>query len=101
MLKPAFATVSFTDVSITSVRESHVRRYLELRPSISNDNILLSDNTIGLTFRLCGEMGVTTMLSDRGKIIGPPQLKEYAVEPVGVAKIKPSAQYEFKNSPFK
>ena len=37
-------------------------------------------------------------LFDCGKIIGPPQLNEYAVEPVDVEMIIPSPQYEFKNS---
>ena len=41
-----------------------------------------------------------TKLSDPGVNIGPPQDKEYAVEPVGVAIIKPSAQYVFKNWSF-
>ena len=34
-----------------------------------------------------------------GKTIGPPQLKEYPVDPVGVETIRPSAQYVFKYSP--
>ena len=33
-----------------------------------------------------------------GAIIGPPQLNEYPVDPVGVETISPSAQYVFKNS---
>ena len=33
-----------------------------------------------------------------GAIIGPPQLIEYPVDPVGVETISPSAQYVFKNS---
>ena len=35
---------------------------------------------------------VNTKLLLFGVITGPPQLKEYPVEPVGVAMIKPSAQ---------
>jgi hypothetical protein len=92
MPKSAFFTFTFIEVSITSVLESHVRRYLELLPSISKDRTLVSDKTIGRTLRLCGEIGVTTMFPDPGKTIGPPQLSEYAVEPVGVATISPSAQ---------
>ena len=48
--------------------------------------------TNGLTFKLCGAIGVITKLLTAGVKIGPPQLKEYPVEPVGVAIIKPSAQ---------
>ena len=42
-----------------------------------------------------------TKLLASGVITGPPQLKEYPVDPVGVAIISPSAQYEFKYSLFK
>jgi hypothetical protein len=51
--------------------------------------------------RLWGATGVITKLPDSGKTTGPLQLNEYPVEPVGVATISPSAQYVFKNSPFK
>jgi hypothetical protein len=37
-------------------------------------------------------MGVMIKFSEFGKIIGPPQLKEYPVLPVGVLTINPSAQ---------
>ena len=43
-------------------------------------------------FKLCGATGVITKLFEPGKIIGPPQLREYAVDPVGVEIIKPSDQ---------
>jgi hypothetical protein len=46
----------------------------------------------GLTLRLCGAIGVITKLLEDGANIGPPQLSEYAVDPVGVATINPSAQ---------
>ena len=45
-----------------------------------------------LSRRLCGATGVMTKFPDLGKTIGPPQLKEYPVEPVEVAIITPSAQ---------
>jgi hypothetical protein len=83
------------------VRESHDNKYFELRPSISKESTFESDNTIGRTVRLCGDIGVITKFADWGKMIGPPQLNEYAVEPVGVATISPSAQYEFSNSPLR
>ena len=42
-------------------------------------------------------MGEIIKFPELGIIIGPPTLREYAVEPVGVEIIKPSAQYVFKN----
>lgn len=38
-----------------------------------------------------GQIGVTTRVSTDGCTIGPPADKEYAVDPVGVDMIKPSA----------
>jgi hypothetical protein len=58
-----------------SERESSVARKLLLLPSISNEMMFLSDTIMGLTFKLCGEMGVITKLSLDGYRIGPPQLK--------------------------
>src|SRR5690606_2467829 len=80
--------------------ESQLRIYLSVLLSISNSSSLSAEITIGRTFKLCGATGVMTKLPLPGMIIGPPQLREYAVEPVGVAMIIPSAQYEFKISPF-
>ena len=37
-------------------------------------------------------IGVTTMQGTDGETMGPPALNEYAVEPVGVAEITPSAE---------
>ena len=47
----------------------------------------LSLTTSGRTFKLCGAIGVMTKFSLFGVMIGPPQLKEYAVEPVGVETV--------------
>ena len=58
-----------------------------------------SETIRGRTFKLCGLTGVNIRLLDCGITTGPPQLNEYPVDPVGVAMINPSAQYEFKNSP--
>jgi hypothetical protein len=41
---------------------------------------------------------VITKLSTSGINTGPPQLREYPVEPVGVEIINPSAQYVVKYS---
>jgi hypothetical protein len=58
--------------------------------------MLLSGMTMGLTVRLCGAMGemIIPLMSDVSS--GPPTLSEYAVEPVGVEIINPSAQYELR-----
>src|SRR3982074_3372782 len=71
------------------------------RPSTSKEMMLLSGTTMGRTFRLCGATGVITKLAESGKTTGPPQLREYPVDPVGVATISPSAQYVFRNSPLR
>src|SRR5207245_6157806 len=50
--------------------------------------------------RTCGQIGVITKTPDSGSRIGPPADNEYAVEPVGVATIKPSALNSVSGSPF-
>ena len=44
-------------------------------------------------------MGVIQIFSDKGSIIAPPADNEYAVEPVGVATIRPSALYDIQSLP--
>ncbi len=44
-----------------------------------------------------GQIGVITTAFIDGKIIGPPAERLYAVEPVGVETIKPSARNLFRN----
>jgi hypothetical protein len=83
---------SFVDEVTVSNLESRVQRKLSALPSTSNESTLVSGITIGLALRLCGATGVMIRLPEFGKIIGPPQLKEYPVDPVGVATINPSAQ---------
>ena len=53
---------------------------------------LSSEITSGLAFKLWGAMGVKTKFLLSGIIIGPPQLRELPVDPVGVETISPSAQ---------
>ena len=48
--------------------------------------------TIGLLEIVCGQMGVRTRALSSGARMGPPAAKEYAVEPLGVAMIMPSAE---------
>ena len=47
--------------------------------------------TAGLLSRECGQIGVTQTADNEGSSIGPPADKEYAVDPVAVAAITPSA----------
>ena len=49
---------------------------------------------------MCGETGVSSRHRSRGDTIGPRAENEYAVEPVGVATITPSAAYDVKNAPL-
>ena len=53
----------------------------------------------GLTLRLCGAIGETISTSESGMTIGPPTLREYAVEPELVATRRPSAQYVGRGLP--
>ena len=46
--------------------------------------------------RLCGAIGEMMKLFESGVTMGPPTLIEYAVDPVGVDTMRPSAQYEFR-----
>ncbi|MPN37868.1 hypothetical protein SDC9_185389 [bioreactor metagenome] len=48
-------------------------------------------NTNGRSVNECGEIGVIHITAESGKSIGPPQASEYAVDPVGVDIISPSA----------
>src|ERR1043166_398762 len=48
----------------------------------------------------CGQIGVMTKTPDSGSRIGPPAESEYAVDPVGVATIKPSALNSVSASPL-
>ena len=61
-------------------------------PAIFNVILVLSGITKGLAFKLWGAIGVITRFFDYGIMIGPPQLREYPVDPVGVDIISPSAQ---------
>ena len=53
----------------------------------------LSGNTIGFDETECAHIGVMHIPPRRGSRTGPPADSEYAVEPVGVAAIRPSARY--------
>ena len=48
--------------------------------------------TSALDANECGAIGVNCTTGQSGVITGPPALRDYAVEPVGVDKITPSAE---------
>ena len=58
---------------------------------ISSEMRELSRTTSGRCVRACGETGVTIKASTEGTRTGPPAASEYAVEPVGVEMMTPSA----------
>ncbi len=74
------------------ILESRVSRISSALLSICNFMSVLSGMTKGLTARLWGAIGVSTIFLEVGEMIGPPQLKEYPVEPIGVETIRPSLQ---------
>src|SRR5438093_2795180 len=55
--------------------------------------------TSGRTARVWGQMAVTTIASTVGTTMGPPADIEYAVDPVGVLTMIPSAEYCATSSP--
>src|ERR1043166_7602274 len=59
----------------------------------------LAGSTRGRTASVCGQIAVTTIASTVGTTIGPPADIEYAVEPVGVLTMIPSAEYCATSSP--
>ena len=83
------------------ILESSETKYWSSLPVTRSTISVSSEITRGLALRLWGAIGVITKLFTSGVKIGPPQLYEYPVVPVGVAIINPTAQYEFKNSPFR
>mmetsp|Transcript_31631 Transcript_31631/g.79449 ORF Transcript_31631/g.79449 Transcript_31631/m.79449 type:complete len:299 (+) Transcript_31631:422-1318(+) len=56
-----------------------------------NSTSTLSGSTTGRKDRVCGQMGVMRMAGTLGWTMDPPALTEYAVDPVAVASITPSA----------
>ena len=60
--------------------------------------LLSVENIIVLEHREWGQMGVICIHSRVGSSIGPPADNAYAVEPVGVEKISPSALMELTSA---
>jgi len=63
------------------------------------DTTAVAGKTSGRTARVWGQIAVTTIASTVGTTIGPPADIEYAVEPVGVLTMMPSAEYWATSSP--
>src|SRR4029079_2547765 len=64
----------------------------------SNNSISASSGTtIGRFESVNGQIGVMTTAFIEGKITGPPAQRLYAVDPVGVETIRPSARNELTN----
>src|SRR5258705_3758515 len=59
----------------------------------------VAGKTSGRTARVCGQMALTTIASTVGTTIGRPADIEYAVDPVGVLTMMPSAEYCATSSP--
>src|SRR4051812_3371674 len=53
--------------------------------------------TIGRLENVWGQIGTSAIADNDGCMIGPPEDNAYAVEPVGVATIKPSARNAYRN----
>ena len=98
IVKGAFFMVINVSFSRVKILESKDSKWVSSLPETFSVTTLLSGTTKGLTFKLCGAMGVSIILSLLGSITGPPQLNEYPVDPVGVDIINPSDQYEVRYS---
>ena len=71
-----------TELLLTEViLESKETKYCSSLPETFKVISILSGITRGLAFKLWGAIGVTTNPFTSGVKIGPPQLKEYPVEP--------------------
>src|SRR5580700_4421647 len=66
-------------------------------PCESTRITLVSGTITGRLVNMCGQMGVMQMAGTEGKMMGPPADSEYAVDPVGVETIRPSALYAHTN----
>ena len=92
MKKSDFLIVRVVSLDTEVILESKETKYCSSLPFILMVSSESSGMIKGLAVKLCGAIGVITKQFEVGIITGPPQLKEYPVEPVGVEIIKPSAQ---------
>lgn len=91
-VNPASDTSTLIEPGTASCLLSKDRDTMESRECSFNEILEVSGNTIGLTLRLCGAIGEMISTREPGNTIGPPTLREYAVEPELVATSMPSAQ---------
>src|SRR5438105_1569054 len=65
----------------------------------SSSSSCSGSNTTALPNDRCGAIGTIVIERETGRISGPPTEKPYAVLPVAVATMRPSAQYTMSGSP--
>src|SRR5439155_19132441 len=85
----------FTEIVLPGLRPAIVMpsTCISAGPDASSSCISIASVELTTTDRLvraCGQIGVTVSTLHSGLMIGPPAASEYAVEPVGVAIIRPS-----------
>ena len=90
-LYDAFFIVSTVSSGQLALLPSIATRKFLLRLSTFISMLVLSLSTMGRAPKLCEAIGVRTSTAASGHIMGPPTLKDYPVEPDGVATISPSA----------
>ena len=98
-LEAAWRTSMTIPEGTLTALESQVTRHWLLLPPVSRVMTLLPVTIIGLIVRLCGDIGAIMMLSSVGERMGPPTLRLYAVDPVAVEMINPSARYVLRKMP--
>src|SRR6266404_6864494 len=96
-LARTIATLS-SDCINTPFCPSSVRYTDSAVPRNRISTLHVSPTTSGRSLNVCGQIGVKIMDSTAGCTIGPPADSEYAVDPVGVATINPSARYRHTKS---
>ena len=69
-------------------------------PATTNSRVSCAASTSVRSNSMCGEIGVSIRHCSAGDAIGPCTEKEYAVLPVGVATMTPSAAYEVNGVPL-
>jgi len=93
----AFRTFRFLQRRLFSKESYHGHRRLEERQDFLVSSITISTGsfpgmTRGLEARVNGQIGLIMMALISGWTAGPPAARLYAVEPVGVETMRPSAR---------
>ena len=92
MVKSAFLMKKSLPFSRVRILESKDSKCVLSLPETDIFILVVSGTIKGRILMLCGAIGFKIQQAVSGDTIGPPLLKEYPVEPVGVAMISPSAQ---------